>query len=300
MTDADVDGSHIRTLLLTFFYRMMPDLVDRGHLYLAEPPLYKVGKGKSATYVKDEATLNELLIKRICDAKVVELEGKPPIQKDRLYLFLGNLMDYRWVVQRLNRRGYPVDVIEFLLEQGAVDKAFLENKSSVERLLSSVRSMGYDDASLVKDEEHNVYEVMLELEPDGSVKTRVDLELISNPDFQKAFRLWNVTVAAHRPPYKIRDGKDTIEVENKDTLLSSLLKDAKKGISIQRYKGLGEMNPDQLWETTMDRERRRLLRVKVEDMFAAHDMFTVLMGGEVEERRNFIEKNALEVQQLDI
>lgn len=300
MTDADVDGSHIRTLLLTFFYRMMPDLVERGHLYLAEPPLFKVGKGKSAIYVKDESTLNELLIKRICDAKVVEPAGKKTIRKDRLYLFLGTLMDYKWVVERLERRGYPETLTEFLLERGIVKKGQLEDELNMKDLLAGVIALGYEAPKLVRDEEHNVYELVLEWDPDGSPKTKVDLELISNPDFQKAFQLWKDTLAENRPPYRIVDGKETLEVSNKDDLLSSLLKDAKKGISIQRYKGLGEMNPDQLWQTTMDRERRRLSKVKVEDMFAAHDMFTVLMGGEVEERRNFIEKNALEVQRLDI
>jgi len=300
MTDADVDGSHIRTLLLTFFYRMMPDLVDRGHLYLAEPPLFKVGKGKSAIYVKDEATLNDLLIKRICDAKVVEPEGKKVIQKDRLYLFLGNLMDYRWVMQRLDRRGYPESLVQLLLDRDIVGKEQLGDREQMKELLAAVAALGYEEPTLVRDEEHNVYELVVESKNDGTGKTKVDLELISNPDFQRAFRLWKETLVENRPPFTIRDGKETMEVLSRDDLLTSLLRDAKKGISIQRYKGLGEMNPEQLWETTMDRERRRLSRVKVEDMFAAHDMFTVLMGGEVEERRSFIEKNALEVQRLDI
>jgi len=301
MTDADVDGSHIRTLLLTFFYRMMPDLVDNGYLYLAQPPLYKIGKGKSAVYVKDELGFEELLLKKVCEVKTVESDGNNVLKKDRLYLFLCGLMDYNNVVNKLKRRGYHRSLVEFLIHKGVIDEKFLKKEESMKALLADLRCMGYKGAELIRDEEHNVFELVLGQIEGGAQKVVVGLELVSNPDFQSGVVIWKKTLSKHKAPFIVYDnGKEPIQVESKEQLLSLLFKDSKKGISIQRYKGLGEMNPNQLWETTMDRERRTLLKVKVEDMFAAHDMFTVLMGAEVEERRKFIEENALNVQRLDI
>ncbi len=301
MTDADVDGSHIRTLLLTFFYRMMPDLVDKGYLYLAQPPLYKIGKGKSAVYVKDELGFEELLLKKVCEVKTVESDGNNVLKKDRLYLFLCGLMDYNNIVNKLKRRGYHRSFVEFLIHKGVIDQKFLKNEESMKALLADLRCMDYKGAELIRDEEHNVFELVLGKTEGGAQKVVVGLELVSNPDFQSGVVIWKKILSKHKAPFIVYDnGKEPIQVESKEQLLSLLFKDSKKGISIQRYKGLGEMNPNQLWETTMDRERRTLLKVKVEDMFAAHDMFTVLMGAEVEERRKFIEDNALNVQRLDI
>ncbi|MBE9581431.1 MAG: DNA topoisomerase (ATP-hydrolyzing) subunit B [Proteobacteria bacterium] len=302
MTDADVDGSHIRTLLLTFFYRMMPDLVDLGHLYLAQPPLFRIGKGKNAIYVKEEADLNEFLMKRICEAKKLKTGGREAfLQGDSLYVFMGSLVDYETAVTRLERRGYSRPLIELLLERQAKDKTFLQNEDRMRDLSYSLISLGYKAAHVVKDEEHNVFELAVEQEDNGNIKVRIGWELISSPDFQKGIVLWKEFLTPNKPPFVVYDnGKESVSVENRDELLSLLLRDAKKGLFIQRYKGLGEMNPEQLWETTMDREKRTLLKVKVEDMFEAHDIFTVLMGDEVEQRRKFIETNALYVQRLDI
>jgi DNA gyrase subunit B len=153
----------------------------------------------------------------------------------------------------------------------------------------------------MKDEEHNVYELMIGAVGNGARRVRVGWELVSSADFQRAIVLWKDISALDSPPFEVyHDGKDPVLIDDKERLLSYLLEDAKKGLSIQRYKGLGEMNPDQLWETTMDPEQRMLLKVKIEDMFEAHDIFTVLMGGEVELRRQFIEKNALDVRRLDV
>jgi DNA gyrase subunit B len=302
MTDADVDGSHIRTLLLTFFYRMMPDLVDLGYLYLAQPPLFRVGKGKKAIYVKDEAGFNEFLMKRICEAKKVKpSDGEGSLEKEKLYVFLGNLVDYEKVVKRLERRGYSASLIEFLNEQDVKDKAFLQDEERMGALEKSLVSSGYKVDRLVKDEEHNLFELVLEAGENGSREVRIGWDLVSSPVFQKALVLWKEILSPNKPPFTVYEkGKQTVSVETKEDLLSLLLQEGKKGLFIQRYKGLGEMNPDQLWETTMDSEKRTLLKIKVEDMFEAHEIFTILMGGEVEQRRHFIEENALDVRRLDI
>ena len=302
MTDADVDGSHIRTLLLTFFYRMMPDLIDMGYLYIAQPPLFRLGKGKGAVYIKREGELDEFLMKRVCHDKVVKgNKGRVLLEKEGLYIFLGKLTDYDKVINRLGRRGYDRWLIEFLVDNNVKDRDSLQDKQGMTDLAQRLRSQEYQVDELMKDEEHNVYELMIGAVGNGARRVRVGWELVSSADFQRAIVLWKDISALDSPPFEVyHDGKDPVLIDDKERLLSYLLEDAKKGLSIQRYKGLGEMNPDQLWETTMDPEQRTLLKVKIEDMFEAHDIFTVLMGGEVELRRQFIEKNALDVRRLDV
>jgi len=302
MTDADVDGSHIRTLLLTFFYRMMPDLIDRGYLYIAQPPLFGVGKGKDAIYIKHEGGLNEFLMKRVChDKKVVGNEGRVLLEKEGLYTFLGKLTDYENLVARLGRRGFVRELIEFLIENNVNNREFLQDKVEMTLLVQRLVSQGYQVGELLRDEEHNIYELIVGAGGNETMPAKVGWELVSSADFQKAIVLWKDISSLDSPPFKVyHDGKEPVSIDNKDILLSYLLTEAKKGLSIQRYKGLGEMNPDQLWETTMNPENRSLLKVKVEDMFEAHDIFSVLMGGEVDLRRQFIENNALDVRRLDI
>jgi DNA gyrase subunit B len=261
-----------------------------------------VGKAKSATYVRDETGLNEYLMKRICQSKKVKTgNGKSTLEKQRLYVFLGSLVDYEKVMRRLERRGYRYALMEFLIEKEVGDKGFLQDEKRVRKLSGSLASAGYEVGEIVKDEEHNVFELIVKPAKKGTSRVKVGWELISSPDFQRGIVLWKDALFPNKPPFEVCDnGKEAVSAETKEALLSLLLLEAKKGLSIQRYKGLGEMNPGQLWETTMDPEKRTLLKVKVEDMFEAHDIFTVLMGGEVEQRRNFIEKNALDVRQLDI
>jgi DNA gyrase subunit B len=302
MTDADVDGSHIRTLLLTFFYRMMPDLIDRGYLYIAQPPLFGVGKGKDAIYIKHEGGLNEFLMKRVChDKKVAGNDGRVLLEKEGLYTFLGKLTDYKNLINRLGRRGLDRKLIELLIENNVNNREFLQDKEKMTFLAQQLTSQGYRVGELPKDEEHSIYELIVGAAGNETIPGRVGWELVSSADFQKVIVLWKDISFLDRPPFKVyHDGKEEVPIDDKDTLLAYLLAEAKKGLSIQRYKGLGEMNPDQLWETTMNPENRSLLKVKVEDMFEAHDIFSVLMGGEVDLRRRFIEDNALEVRRLDI
>jgi len=302
MTDADVDGSHIRTLLLTFFYRMTPDLIDRGYLYIAQPPLFRVGKGKGAVYLKDEGDFDEFLMKRVChDKKVIGDKKGVLLEKEGLYTFLGRLIDYGKHVNRLERRGFDGGLIEFLIENNVKSRDFLQEKKGMTALAKRIGSRGYQVGDLLRDEEHNVYELMVGAGENDAIRVKVGWELISSADFQRAILLWKDISSLDKPPFEVHhDGKEAVSIDDKDRLLEYLLGEAKKGLSIQRYKGLGEMNPNQLWETTMDPQGRTLLKVKVEDMFEAHDIFTVLMGDEVDLRRQFIESNALEVRRLDI
>jgi DNA gyrase subunit B len=302
MTDADVDGSHIRTLLLTFFYRMMPDLIDRGYLYIAQPPLFRVGKGKDAIYIKHEGELDEFLMKRVCHDKVVKgKEGRVLLEKDGLYTFLGKLIDYGKVTNRLGRRGFERGLIELLIENNVKNRDALQDRAGMADLAQRLGSRGYQVEELLKDEEHNIFELMIGGVGNGAKRVKIGWELVSSADFQRAIVLRKDISSLDRPPFRVyHERKESVPIDDEDGLLSYLLEDAKKGLSIQRYKGLGEMNPDQLWETTMDPQKRTLLKVKVEDMFEAHDIFTVLMGGEVDLRRHFIETNALEVRSLDV
>lgn len=301
MTDADVDGSHIRTLLLTFFYRMMPDLIETGHLFLAQPPLFRIGKGKSAIYAKDENKLSEFLMRRICDEKTLNLNGGKTLTQESLYTFLGNLSNYELAVERLAKRGYARGIVELLLENGVVEKISFQNEELVKRLSDSIEKAGYKVSSITRDDEHNSLEIIAWTAQEGASSVKIGWELVSLADFQKASILWKEVSFGYNQTYEVReDDKIQFSCSTKEALLEFLLSEAKKGLSIQRYKGLGEMNPDQLWDTTMDPEKRTIVKVKIEDMFEAHDIFTVLMSGEVEQRRNFIEQNALDVRRLDI
>jgi DNA gyrase subunit B len=302
MTDADVDGSHIRTLLLTFFYRMMPDLIDNGYLYIAQPPLFRLGKGKDAVYIKREGEFDEFLMKRVCHDKVVKgNKGRVSLEKEGLYTFLCKLVDYDRVTNRLGRRGYDRELIELLVENKLENRDSLQDKKGMTNLAKRLGSQGYQVDPLLKDEEHNTYELLIGLAGNGDKRVKVGWELVSSADFQRAIVLREDIASLDKPPFEVYDdGKEPVLIDDKYGLLSYLLENAKKGLAIQRYKGLGEMNPDQLWETTMDPDKRTLLKVKIEDMFEAHDIFTVLMGGEVDLRRQFIETNALEVRSLDV
>ncbi|MDM8525321.1 DNA topoisomerase (ATP-hydrolyzing) subunit B [Desulfococcaceae bacterium HSG8] len=313
MVDADVDGSHIRTLLLTFFYRQMPDIVEKGYLYIAQPPLFKVGKGKSEMYLKDEREFDDHVLHRICGQRSVK-NGKDMILSDeRLYLFIGDLSEYITVLSTLGRRGIPSDLVEFLMREGVEDISFLRDEEKMSALKDSVSEKGYDVKELSWNDERHVYEMMVMPPGPKDEKTSAGQEirpvkigrgLIYSSNFQKGLVLAKKISDFDSPPFSVF-GKDkessagTI-LDHKKALLRFLTEEGKKGLTIQRYKGLGEMNPDQLWETTMDPEKRIMLKVKVEDAVEADMIFTLLMGDVVEPRREFIQNNALEVSTLDI
>ena len=305
MTDADVDGSHIRTLLLTFFYRQMPEIIENGYLYIAQPPLFRLGKGKSEQYLKDEGALNDLLLKKTCEKLKIKYDGDAQEMADhQLYLFAGNLSEYYEAAGRLEYQGIPLKIIEILVQQGVEDKKFLQNQEQMSQLSAYLKTQGYDAQEPAWQAERDVFEIAIF--PSNIVKTqqiKIGKGLIYSSEFQKCLAAAKNMQAYDKPPFTaiyVESEKAQTTLESKHELLRYLIEEGKKGISVQRYKGLGEMNPEQLWETTMNPEKRILLQVKVEDAVESDEIFTVLMGDQVEPRREFIQNNALEVSTLDI
>ncbi|MBW2217997.1 MAG: DNA topoisomerase (ATP-hydrolyzing) subunit B [Deltaproteobacteria bacterium] len=315
MTDADVDGSHIRTLLLTFFYRQMPDLIENGYLYIAQPPLFKTGKGKKEKYLKDETELDDFVIKRICDKKkIIVGDNQRILYEHELYLFISNLSEYYNIILKQESMGIDKKLIEILIKEGITDKIYLQDKIKVEKLKSVLIENGYEADEILWNEERNVYEIKVipprKKEEENIIYSKrnyntlkIGRGLIHSKMFQKCVVLNEKISKYNVLPFVVYD-KDSdnkpISFDNKDELYACLMEQGKKGLEFQRYKGLGEMNPDQLWETTMDPEKRMMLQVKIEDVAETDEMFTLLMGDAVEPRRNFIYENALEVGGLDI
>lgn len=316
MTDADVDGSHIRTLLLTFFYRHMPEMIDNGYLYIAQPPLFKVGKGKKSTYLKNEKELNDQILKRTCDKKNIKFGEKEEILSEHnLYIFMANLSEYFSIISRFKERGIISDLIETLFKEEVENKDFLQDKQKMLALKNTLNKTNYDVSEIIFNNERDIYEMTVAPSFDKQNELR-SVELLSNikplkisrnfiysNDFQKGLILSKSILKNDKPPFFIfnkEDEKDAIQIDDKEQLLSYFINEGKKGLGIQRYKGLGEMNPDQLWETTMNPDKRTLLQVRVEDAVETDEIFTVLMGEQVEPRREFINNNALEVSMLDI
>ncbi len=313
MTDADVDGSHIRTLLLTFFYRQMRDLIERGYLYIAQPPLYKVKKGKSERYIKDERTLEDYLLDlALGNVSVSAARASGIMPTEDLRRLLGAASAYRKLLERLSMRRLDERVVDSAIWAGvprepdlADERALLEQ--SAPRVEARFRTLAGADEPLgwstEPDPEHGGHRLVAETRRAGvAYRTCLDTSFLRSPDFQRLAELATEIAGAGDAPYTVNTGDDTEPqpIETPVALLESLLAIGEKGLSIQRYKGLGEMNPDQLAETTMEPSRRTLLQVKIEDAVEADEAFTTLMGDAVEPRREFIERNALDVQNLDI
>ena len=318
MTDADVDGSHIRTLLLTFFYRQMKEILEQGYLYIAQPPLFKVGKGKKAVYLKDEIEFNDYVVRRLCDMLKVKYGSEQAlIDGHDLYLMIANLAEYFAVLGRMKKKLIYPELVEALLRFGVNDKTILQNEDQTRELQHYLRKMGFVLEDLQYDEEKGMFEFTVtsrEIDSEsleaGSdiiqqafIPVRIGRGLIHSKDYQQCLVLGKNLFPYDQPPFDIVDNDDKTvrsQVSDKQELLNYLLEEGKKGLSIQRYKGLGEMNPDQLWDTTMDPANRHLLQVNIEDVLDTDEIFTILMGEEVEPRREFIQNNALEVTMLDI
>jgi len=316
MTDADVDGSHIRTLLLTFFYRHMPEMIEKGYLYIAQPPLFKVGKGKNEIYLKHENQLNDHILKRACDKKNIKFgEEEKILSEHNLYLFMANLSEYFLIISRLKRRGITGDLIELLIKEEVESKKFLQDRQKITQLKKTLIRKNYHVSELTWNSERDVYEITVTPSfgqkgllsgkmPNMKAKPiKIGRSLIYSGDFQKSLLLSKNIFKYDSPPFLVfnkDDENNSIRIDDKKDLLSFFMEEGKKGLGIQRYKGLGEMNPIQLWETTMNPDKRTLLQVKVEDVVETDEIFTVLMGEAVEPRREFITSNALEVNILDI
>ncbi|TEU06522.1 MAG: DNA topoisomerase (ATP-hydrolyzing) subunit B [Candidatus Aminicenantes bacterium] len=300
MTDADVDGSHIRTLIMTFFYRQMPQLVENGHLYIAQPPLYKITKGKSIQYLRDERSYEKYIITKISEEFKVKMNRqKEYVSGEKFRKFLYRIIAKKSFIQLLERKNYPFFLIDILLSSGVEDTDFLRKKNQLEKIKSLLKEKGItSDLSL--DEEHGLHELVVNFQINGmNVTCMVNSDLITSAEYRNLCKI-HKELENFRTPFHVLSNSEEVKIENEAKLLDFLFQRAKKGVVIQRYKGLGEMAPQQLWETTMDPEERYLLKVTIQDAVEADKVFTILMGEEVESRRNFIEKNALEAQNLDI
>ncbi|MFH2058152.1 MAG: DNA topoisomerase (ATP-hydrolyzing) subunit B [Pseudomonadota bacterium] len=306
MTDADVDGSHIRTLLLTFFYRQMPEMVEKGYLYIAQPPLFRVGSIKTGVYLKNEEEYSDYLVKRICSQKDIFLSGQTePVPEEEFYSFLVNLTDYSDAVSQLKKRDMDTNLLMALIKHGVKDKLFLEEKDNLLSLSKDLEKNNYSSGKIEYDEERNIYEMDIKEKESNQFLVRVGRDLLGTNDYKRMLKGLERLENFNKPPFSVsakqgdNDTKKTFTFEDTQTLFAFIMSEAKKGMNIQRYKGLGEMNPDQLWETTMNPEKRNMLQVNIEDAEKADEIFTLLMGEEVEPRRNFIQKHALEVSSLD-
>src|SRR5438874_2498830 len=310
MTDADVDGSHIRTLLLTFFYRQMAELIEKGYVYIAQPPLFKVKRGKKEEYIKDEGLMTRYLMRMAtADMTVKSVGANQDIEGKELAQSLEKLVDLKRYCERAARRlGGDAHLLDTLLAAFAGKKGVLRKDGSTLRnvfqngdLMAKVEGVlakaGFK-TELTTDDEHGLWEI--ETTTTSGLSLAIDWNFASFVEFQKAVELYRTLEDKLAPPFITGTNGTSEEIPTREALLEKVLAAAKKDLSIQRYKGLGEMNPEQLWETTMNPEKRTLLQVRIDDAVETDEIFTVLMGDAVEPRRKFIEDNALDVRNLDV
>ena len=297
MTDADVDGSHIRTLLLTFFFRQMKQLVERGHIFIAQPPLFSLKRGRSERYIKDEKDFNREIMRYATEDRSVVNAAKEKLDGRRLTKFLSDLSEYANFFDKLDKRLRNRPVIELLSKSNLDRKADFVGKERLEPLAKQIERLG-PKARIVFDEEHSLHELVF-VNGSGSEK-RINWELASLPEYKRLRALARDIVPFDRPPFEVQLDDTKVPQESAEQLLEFLMAEGKKGFSVTRYKGLGEMDPEQLWATTMNAETRSLLQVRLEDLLAAEEMFSTLMGENVDVRRKFIEENALDVKNLDV
>jgi DNA gyrase subunit B len=310
MTDADVDGSHIRTLLLTFFYRQMPELVERGYVFIAQPPLFKVKRGKREEYIKDERSMVRYMMRQATsDMKVKSDNSNITIEGRDLARALEQMVEFKRYCEKAARRlGNDNRLLNTLLEAFGGHEGVLRKKDLTLRAvfqdgdyMASIEGVlaeeGYK-TDLSTDEEHGLWEI--ETTADTGISVCIDWNLASYVEFQKAVELYKALEDQLSAPFMVGENGSSEKIQTREELLERVLAAAKKDLVIQRYKGLGEMNPEQLWETTMNPEKRTLLEVRVDDAVETDQIFTVLMGDAVEPRRRFIEDNALDVKNLDV
>lgn len=307
MTDADVDGSHIRTLLLTFFYRQMPELIERGYLYIAQPPLFRVSKGRKETYLKDERALEEFLLEVGVDSAKIEA-GDGFIEGEALKALCRAIIDYRAALSRVDRRR-DRRVVDALVQASRLTAETLDDEAKlreeIERMEAWLRR-AHPDAlplatSIEEDEENQTKRLVIRSNASGiSRETIVDHDFVTGAELDELRRYAEAFLPLGEGPYRVHLGGDVLEIDTIQEVEERITREASRGYNIQRYKGLGEMNPEQLWETTMNPATRSLLQVQIQDAVESDQIFTILMGDAVEPRREFIETHALEAQNLDI
>jgi len=309
MCDADVDGAHIRTLLLTFFYRHYQEIIERGHLFIAQPPLYRVKRGRTQQYLKDEFGLEDYLIELGAGDMTLRGQGGPAIAGTPLKQLVKKAIRLEKVLDVLERKGRNRHVVTALARQPAMDASVLTDEAGLRQVVAAAEAylkVAAPDLvpvsfSFEQDREHACLSLIASTRTNGAAhRNLIDRELCLSPEFEELRRLARELAAAGEPPYTIGEGEAAELVPNLQQAVARVMAQARKGLEIQRYKGLGEMNASQLWETTMSPESRTLLQVKIEDGYEADEIFSTLMGDEVEPRRKFIEANALNVRFLDI
>jgi DNA gyrase subunit B len=310
MTDADVDGSHIRTLLLTFFYRQMPQLVENGHLFIAQPPLYKIKKGKQERYLKDEAMLEDHLIELGTESiRLRASQNGNGLVGQPLQGYIKKIARWEKFMILIGKKKKNRTVVEALLLEDGFGEETLKDKNALQsiegRLASYVSLTAPEQAPLSclleEDAEHNCYKLVVSTRANGTgYQTVIDREFLASPEYREIKKLFADLSGIGLPPYTVEEGDNKTPLKSLTEILTYVMEGGKKGQYIQRYKGLGEMNPEQLWETTMNPETRVLLQVRIEDAVEADEIFSTLMGDEVEPRRKFIEEHALTVKNLDI
>lgn len=295
MTDADVDGAHIRTLLLTFFFRQMPEVIEKGFLYIAQPPLFRVKKGKVEKYIQSEGQLESMLFEMAVND--IEIQNGKHLSGKDILPYIKNLSKFEKLLEWFMTRKNDTAVIKALLHYD-INKDFLKNRKECSSLIKQMKKDFPDISEEIKeDEEHQAFRILLER--DG-LKLTIDDEFLTSPEFRELKNLFSELSGLGHPPYNVNYKGEKHELGSSRELFEFILAIAKKGINIQRYKGLGEMNPGQLWDTTMNPDERTLLQVSVEDSIKADEIFSTLMGDQVEPRKAFIAKYALEVRNLDI
>jgi DNA gyrase subunit B len=309
MTDADVDGSHIRTLLLTFFYRHFPEIVERGYLFIAQPPLYRVKKGKRELYLKNEQAMEDFLLESATENLLLRpSNGGGAITGDQLRHLARQAGRYKRLLRVLDRK-CDARLIDAIVKAARLAKADLRDPKILAKALTRLEE--YFDAyapelkdvvlKLAPDSEHGGYKIEAPVRPAGIRRpTVIDFQFLDSPEFADLTALYQELAVLGPPPYRLESGSEPVAFNRLEDLAERVHEVGKKGLQIQRYKGLGEMNPEQLWETTMDPARRTLLQVRVEDAYEADRLFSTLMGDLVEPRREFIAQNALNVRNLDV
>ncbi len=304
MTDADVDGSHIRTLLLTFFFRHMRELIEKQHVFIAQPPLYRIKRGKNEKYIKNEADFTREIMQRATENLTVEygLNGdgaKGRLESRELRAFLMSLDEFQQMSHKLERRVREGRVVEALadVELRIDTKADFSECANLERVLEALKRYGVT-GEIEHDEEHSAF--LATFHDSTNAKRRIDIELSHQPEYRKYRNLARQVAKFNEPPFTAIRNENREKLATWHDLLDHVKNEGKRDVSVQRYKGLGEMNAEQLADTTMNPDKRTLLEVRVEDLVATDEIFTTLMGEDVENRRKFIEENALDVKNLDV
>ena len=304
MTDADVDGSHIRTLLLTFFYRQMPEVIERGYIYIAQPPLYRAKKGQSETYLKDESALTEYLLSTGLDSFKFKGKETDPVVLRQMILNIARF----YALLKTSAAKYDPDVLYYILTKTTQLEDVLKNESKISSVIDELKdwvtahpAFGITEIkSSVQTMDAKTSAVITTTRYADKKVTILSGDLLNASEIIELRNLWKSIQSVTLLPVTIQQGSEEYSFENYKEFYDHVMASAKKGIYIQRYKGLGEMNPEQLWDTTLNPEFRRLLKVTIDDAVAADETFSILMGEQVEPRRKFIHDNALLVNALDI